>query len=317
MIPKLEDKLYKFLQYKKSKVQDSTQHHPNILKYILVVIAVAILGYLSYKWYDRYKLSLIEEEIATKLHIPIKLKHTYKGIEVYGYIKDITNYQKIEKVLDTYDYKEIYNYLHIPLGYTAHNIEDLNSKINELQTNLDILEKQNLQLSKQLQVLLKDIKHTKQKNNISDIHKDILYDLSKVFKNHKYYHARDGSLDIISDKLFVPSQAIPNLQNINQIVNDYRLYISTIFSNEKRKKAIKHIIIEGYTDSSGDKKQNLILSTQRAKYIRDYLQQLEVTKQFSITDKLISRGMGEVAPIIINGIEDKSLSRRIKIKFEL
>jgi outer membrane protein OmpA-like peptidoglycan-associated protein len=44
---------------------------------------------------------------------------------------------------------------------------------------------------------------------------------------------------------------------------------------------------------------------------------LEVTKQFSITDKLISRGMGEVAPIIINGIEDKSLSRRIKIKFEL
>jgi len=74
MIPKLEDKLYKFLQYKKSKVQDSTQHHPNILKYILVVIAVAILGYLSYKWYDRYKLSLIEEEIATKLHIPIKLK---------------------------------------------------------------------------------------------------------------------------------------------------------------------------------------------------------------------------------------------------
>jgi len=334
-IQKLEEKLYTFLKQQKviSNTKDtSSKNNINISKYIFISLALTLLGYSAYKWYDRYKLSITEQEILQRVNTPVKLIRAKNGIELYGYIENMKDYHQIEKILQIYNYKKIYNYLHIPSKYidekfielkqNLQNItQDSNQTILKLQTKISFLEQQNNSLNTQLDTLKQQLAQMENKSKkilyIKNIKKYILNDLSQKFKNNSFYHTTNGSLDFSINDLFLPYQTEPNRKRLDKITKDYELYVSTIFSDDIRKQLIKHIIIEGYTDSSGNSQKNLILSSQRAKYIKEYFMTLNITKKLHIENILTSKGMGEKNLIIKNGIEDKNASRRIKIKFEL
>ena len=342
----LEKDLYEFLQTQKDAFTPKEKKNSiNIAKYIFVGLALGILGYISYKVYDWYQLSVVEKEVLQKVNTPIKLNHTNSGIELYGYVDSILEYNKIETILKQHNYTHIYNYLHIPASHTSHKIDELhtklyvvNSKIDDtkhmlksikyMQQDINKLQDTNKQLLSQIDGLyhkvdslnqqLDSLKHkNKQLSYIKNIKKYILNDLQMVFKQNRYYHPQDGSLDFAIQNLFLPAQTIANKDKLNLIDTDYRRYIKTILSDKLRKNVIKHIIIEGYTDTSGNPQKNLILSSKRAKYIKEYLQNLDITKQLGISSKLVSKGMGSQNPVMIDGVEDKNASRRIKIRFEI
>jgi flagellar motor protein MotB len=339
-IPKLEEKLYSFLQQQKTSVskKDTNSSHPNIAKYLLYTLLLVSVGYMAYQGYDRYKLSVVEKEVLKKVDTPIKLIHTDNGIELYGYVDSILEYNQIEDILKEHNYNHIYNYLHIPASHTSHKIKDLQTKIAQINSELNntkqtisaikdvesmmkTLQEDNKKLSSNIVYLTQQLKklsdRDKKRAYIRDIKKHILNDLAKRFKHNRYYHVEDGSLDFAITNLFLPAQSIPNPKKLDQVSKDYESYITTIFSDDIRKKVIKHLIIEGYTDSSGNAQKNLILSAQRAKHIKEYLQGLDISKKMGISSILISKGMGAKNPVIVNGVEDKNASRRIKIRFEL
>ena len=70
------------------------------------------------------------------------------------------------------------------------------------------------------------------------------------------------------------------------------------------------INIIGHTDNEGDERDNLILSRDRAKAVRDYL----ISKNVS-EDRLDSEGMGESQPIADNETEEgKQINRRVEFE---
>jgi outer membrane protein OmpA-like peptidoglycan-associated protein len=73
------------------------------------------------------------------------------------------------------------------------------------------------------------------------------------------------------------------------------------------------ITIEGHTDSTGDERQNLVLSQERADAVRAYLE-----ANMDLSDRLVSTsGYGETAPIASNKTEEgRALNRRIDIVFD-
>ena len=330
-IPKLEEKLYKFLRQQKISTYTNTQH-PNISKYILSLLLFGLVGYSAYTWYEDYKLSIAEQEVLNRVNTPIKLIYTKDGVKLYGYVEDMESYTQIEDILKTYNYHKIYNYLHIPSKYIdkkliniQQNIQTItetsNKTISKLEQKITTLQKQNDQINNQLEMLKNQLTLIEDKSKqilyIKNIKKYILNDLEQKFKNNPFYHKKDGSLDFSINNLFMPYKTEPNPQRLHKIAKDYKIYVSTIFSDDIRKQLISQIIIEGYTDSSGNSEKNLILSSKRAEHIKEYLMKLDITKKLHIEHILISKGMGEKNPIIKNGIEDKNASRRIKIRFEL
>ena len=332
-IPKLENKLYEFLQQQKQTVQKTTiDNHPNIAKYILVGSFLVLIGYLSYTWYDKYQLSIAEKEVLKRVHTPIKLIRIDDGIELYGYVENMEDYHHIESILQVYNYKKIYNHLHIPSKYVEkqfvklkQELKDISSEsnltISIFKTEISNLQKQNIMLNQQIDILNKKLVHIEDKSKrisyIKNIKRYILNDLSNQFKDNPFYHPQDGSLDFSINNLFLPYKTTPNPDRLDKIAKDYELYISTLLNDDIRKSIVKYIIVEGYTDSSGNSQKNLILSDKRARYIKEYLTKLDISQKFNLGDILISRGMGEQNIIIKNGIEDKNASRRIKIRFKL
>jgi OOP family OmpA-OmpF porin len=63
--------------------------------------------------------------------------------------------------------------------------------------------------------------------------------------------------------------------------------------------------VVGHTDTDGDAGRNLTLSEQRAAAVRDAL------AARGVTAPLTSSGRGETEPVLVNGVEDKTASRRV------
>ncbi|MFT7476337.1 MAG: outer membrane protein OmpA-like peptidoglycan-associated protein [Verrucomicrobiales bacterium] len=66
-------------------------------------------------------------------------------------------------------------------------------------------------------------------------------------------------------------------------------------------------LIEGHTDTDGEAAANLLLSERRAEAVRAFL-----ISQGIDGARLQSQGFGETQPVLVDGLEDKNRSRRIK-----
>jgi outer membrane protein OmpA-like peptidoglycan-associated protein len=66
-------------------------------------------------------------------------------------------------------------------------------------------------------------------------------------------------------------------------------------------------LIEGHTDTDGGANANLLLSERRAEAVRTFL-----ISQGIDGARLQAQGFGETLPVLVDGVEDKNLSRRIK-----
>ena len=75
-----------------------------------------------------------------------------------------------------------------------------------------------------------------------------------------------------------------------------------------KQKKIKHVEIEGHTDSDGSDKRNLKLSQARAEAVKNYLTQKGIE-----TNRLEAKGWGETQPVLPNtSQENKSKNRRVE-----
>lgn len=96
-------------------------------------------------------------------------------------------------------------------------------------------------------------------------------------------------------------------------------YLSVVL-NKKNKEYIEKIIIEGHADDGGTYLYNLALSQSRSYSVAGYLITSKITNLSDGTnvEKLLAiNGKSFSEPVIINGITNKNMSRRVELKFAL
>jgi len=328
-IIQLEKILKEFLIQRQSN--DLNNKNVNFAKYIIYILILFVLSFGIYRGYEQYRIDALENKINKELNVSIKLdKLSKKQIVVNGYINDINQYYKIEKILYSYNYKNIINNLHIPFSKIYHSLDDLNQSLAiQLSKNIKTIEKlsaDNKQLIQDNKILLKSInklevelnqykiakKQLEQISYLMNIKEYILKDLKQKFADSTILYS-DGS--IVFYNLFEPNSIEYKKDMINLLKKYYIDYITTLYDNQLQLKVIKNIIVKGYSDSSGNAQHNLELSTQRAKKIKVYLESLEITKRYQVS--LTYEGLGSKELVFKNGIEDKNASRRISITFQL
>lgn len=69
------------------------------------------------------------------------------------------------------------------------------------------------------------------------------------------------------------------------------------------------ITVEGHTDSDGDPAANLVLSQRRAEAVRAALVERGLP-----ADALVAEGLGSERPVLVDGVEDKTASRRVEFR---
>ena len=109
-----------------------------------------------------------------------------------------------------------------------------------------------------------------------------------------------SKINFASSKTDIKKESYPLLEKIANIIKECR-------------GDIKLITIEGYTDSSGSEKSNLLLSQDRAEAVKNYL-----VNKFGIDKHMLKAvGYGESKPIADNSSEEgKRKNRRIEFKLE-
>ena len=101
--------------------------------------------------------------------------------------------------------------------------------------------------------------------------------------------------------MFTPGKAV--LEPLSNKVLDQLISLLNAYPKS-------NVLIEGHTDSTGDKHLNLRLSELRAKSVRDYL----ITHGGYDASRFQVTGFGDTKPIADNGTKvGRSLNRRVEV----
>lgn len=99
------------------------------------------------------------------------------------------------------------------------------------------------------------------------------------------------------------------------ILNDFFPRYIKVLNRPKYKENIVEIRIEGHTDSNGGYFHNMELSQNRTRSVLEYCFGLMTREEIIWAKRLITaNGLSSSQPIIMNGVEDKSLSRRVEFR---
>lgn len=107
-----------------------------------------------------------------------------------------------------------------------------------------------------------------------------------------------------------------NLKPLFQdILSDFFPRYIKVLSLPEYKNNIVEIRIEGHTDSTGDYFYNMELSQGRTRTVLEYCFGLMTEEQINWAKGLITaNGLSSSHPILVHGVEDKSLSRRVEFR---
>lgn len=107
-----------------------------------------------------------------------------------------------------------------------------------------------------------------------------------------------------------------NLKPLFQdILSDFFPRYIKVLSFPEYKNNIVEIRIEGHTDSTGDYFYNMELSQGRTRTVLEYCFGLMTEEQINWAKSLITaNGLSSSHPILVHGVEDKSLSRRVEFR---
>ena len=153
-----------------------------------------------------------------------------------------------------------------------------------------------------------------------DLIKTELYDeLHEEFKdNLTTWHASiDSTLCI---RFQEPAMLFDNNMYIlkplfKDILNDFFPRYIEVLNRPKYKDNIVEIRIEGHTDSNGEYFHNMELSQNRTRSVLAYCFSLMSEEQITWAKSLITaNGLSSSQPILKNGVEDKTLSRRVEFR---
>lgn len=99
------------------------------------------------------------------------------------------------------------------------------------------------------------------------------------------------------------------------ILNDFFPRYIKVLSRPEYKENIVEIRIEGHTDSNGGYFHNMELSQNRTRSVLEYCFGLMTREQIIWAKSLITaNGLSSSQPILVHGIEDKGLSRRVEFR---
>ena len=100
-----------------------------------------------------------------------------------------------------------------------------------------------------------------------------------------------------------------------EILDDFFPRYIKVLSRPEYRDNIVEIRIEGHTDSNGDYFYNMELSQNRTRTVLQYCFTLMNEKEKEWTRSLITaNGLSSSQPILINGVENKALSRRVEFR---
>ena len=99
------------------------------------------------------------------------------------------------------------------------------------------------------------------------------------------------------------------------ILNDFFPRYIKVLNRPEYKDNIVEIRIEGHTDSNGGYFHNMELSQNRTRSVLEYCVGLMTQEQIIWAKSLITaNGLSSSQPILVHGVEDKSLSRRVEFR---
>lgn len=144
-------------------------------------------------------------------------------------------------------------------------------------------------------------------------------DLQEEFKDDlKVWRAEiDSTLCV---RFQEPSMLFDNNQatlkeNFKKILKDFYPRYIEILNKPEYRDNIEEIRIEGHTDSNGSYFHNMELSQNRTRAVLEYCMGLMHADQIEWARNFITaNGLSSSHPILRNGVEDKSLSRRVEFR---
>lgn len=100
-----------------------------------------------------------------------------------------------------------------------------------------------------------------------------------------------------------------------EILDDFFPRYIKVLNRPEYKNNIVEIRIEGHTDSNGEYFHNMELSQNRTRTVLQYCYFLMSEEEAAWAKSLITaNGLSSSQPILVNGVEDKELSRRVEFR---
>lgn len=207
----------------------------------------------------------------------------------------------------------------------SEKLERAREVINEKEGEITLKDEEIAQLGKKLldktlahQKLVEDLDLTKARiQNLTGIRIQVIEALKEKLGDSIAVDAQSGAIRLPSNVLFEVGQHTLRPQSVAQLQKTLMPYFEVLLGDEKIRKHIDRIIIEGHTDSSGSYMYNLFLSQQRALSVMEQIYQWEGIDKELLQKYLSASGRSYSDRVYKNGKEDKEASRRIEIKFSI
>lgn len=328
--------------------------HGSRLKYVMGIVLLALLIPAGFWLKHRYVEYTLETRIAKSTGASIDIALAHDTLTADGMVDTVAASQIIEKIISNNHSGRFINHITLPVEAIDRLYRDTRDKtdesMNELSRTIDTLAHQILQINvkmeeynRTVETLLGQIR--KQEEIIRDKHRQmtkmdrVLSDISRrqaaaehiLTLQERIHHQLDAALAgtpcydsqhhalIFSTDTFFPKDQIIITDDLarKKIAQTSRKYLRALLGIPRIKRYLKEITIAGYADSDGTFEYNMRLSTQRAAHVKEIVSTLDVVQKNGLAPLLKTRGYGSGHPILINGIEDKSASRRTEIHYVL
>jgi outer membrane protein OmpA-like peptidoglycan-associated protein len=352
-VAELSRKMYTYLETQKGVAEepdhDTTEQKSNPARLILSLIGIALLVYAANVLYEYYNISELQTSVQEKTGEDVYITKTDNGYRFTGVIDDPDNLPLIEKMgrrsgysidtelsLSPAGVMKLEKRTFTPLIQTqkmfaqtfGNRFETLLQKhtsqmqqIKRLEENFQRVKQDLSDTKTQLSTLKKSVSQQEEKlatlHRIASVQQTAKEKLLAVFRDNPGFQKDDGSLDLHNAHLFDAGKIVPQQTVLQSMDNDMETYIRTLMEDPTLRPYIKAFVIEGYTDSSGNETINRELSQKRAEAIRRHILSLPIAKRYRLDRMLQAKGMANEHPILVNGVEDKEASRRIKIRYLL
>jgi len=329
-VKELSQKLKAYLLAQKNLDEPSPgKQKINPAKVILLLLAAILLGYGVYWGYKEYILYTLEKQIAQASAQEVNLEEQEGKVVMEGYVKSLTHVPAMIELVEKRTGKKVVNHLHFSVSTMEQLLKARDAEIHAYDEKLSVMQKDLAQISKpalQKIVLLKNRvdllngkidalrKKEQEIHHALHIKEEIAATLFETFRDSPYYHPDTQSLDFAPLHLFPASKARyrePAMQTLSQTVKTYLEVLSPY------RAYLEKIVIEGHSDSSGEKEKNMRITQERADAVKAYLLKQPYMQQHGFADIVVAVGKGSSEAIFTDGREDKNASRRVTIHFEL
>jgi len=223
------------------------------------------------------------------------------------------------KMVELKEIKEMYQNSKEEIAEARVQIEKDKSILNLKDSELLAIEKVLLAKSKAEQKLIMDLNITKSKiKSLTGIRIKVIRELKKSMGKMIKIDPKSGAIRFSAKILFDQGKYELKGKSKQKLKKVLSKYVKTLFKNREIKQHIEQIIIEGHTNSDGGYFENLTLSQKRAGEVMKFLFTLQVANQKDLKTYFVASGRSDTDLIYDKkGIEDKSASRRIEIKFRI